>query len=457
MPDMAQKISTTGASAKPQLLLQRSGRVPLLLLACLLLLSGSVLIGKTAAPAELRSGVDVREGPGSFYPMVVRLRQHAPLTVTGQTEGWTEISSGDFAGWIPSLALKGGDTGEAEPAGRFESLRDRFDQAFEDEPGDCEPYVSEAQVVAAVKGFIENNIAAAGSDLNDLSHFFDYRYDPPAYMTFRDSRISSKNWRQVRGTHRLDDIPSPPAPQPELDMLGWAAGNRIAQIGVYDDPQLRTYLNHVAMLVTESSHRPDIHVTVILLDTDDITGYAVPGGLVFVSVGAVRLMRTEAEFAAFIGHEIAHLVFRHGETELEKRGTRIRADHATRRMDRLIEEAGMADERYRDVTAELQEAADKLFEYLIADRLHAYEAEADRYGMVYASRAGYRADALYNVIERISLFHREPESERKSAWYGDTLHNRLDAIRAELERKPMRQGTPYAREWENQTRHLRHL
>ena len=109
-----------------------------------------------------------------------------------------------------------------------------------------------------------------------------------------------------------------------------AAGNRIAQIGVYDDPRLRTYLNHIAMLVAENSHRPDIPVRVIILNTDDISGYAVPGGLIFVSLGAIKLMQTEAEFAVIIGHEIAHLAFQHGQTELEKRGTRIRADNTTR-------------------------------------------------------------------------------------------------------------------------------
>ncbi len=448
---MVTEMTSKGVESDRILLLNPIFRITVILLFLTFIGTTDVTsgVGKTI---NVKSAVDVREGPGSFYPMVVRLRPSAPATITEETEGWVKVQSGDISGWIPSLAAGSRDPADSDD--HFGSLRDRFDRAFDDGRQESEPYVSEAQVVAAVKGFIENHIASSGGDLSDLSHFFEYRYDPHAYLHFRESRISKRDWLRAQRRHRLSysDLP---APQPDLDMVGWAAGNKIAQIGVYNDPQLRNYLNHIAMLVAESSHRPDIPVTVIILDTDDISGYAVPGGLIFVSLGAIRLMQTEAEFAAFIGHEMAHLAFQHGQTELEKRGTRIRADDATRRMDQYILDAGMADERYREITIELQQMADQLFEYLIADRLHAYEAEADRYGMIYASRAGYRGYALYNVIERISLLHREPESERKSAWYGDTLTNRLEALRKELARSPMRYGDHYTREWHAQTRHLR--
>lgn len=405
---------------------------------------------------SLTSAVDVRGGPGSFYPMVVRLLPSATFQIIDRSEGWVKIESDEIIGWIPSLALgtRGDVSGDAAGQDRHQSLRDRFDAAFESGREPSAAQVSEAQVVAAVKGFVENHIRASREDLSDLSGHFEYRYNPDAYLQFRSTRVSSRDLIRSQRRHRLS-YNNIPLPDPQSDMVGWAAGNKIAQIGVYNDPRLRDYLNHVAMLVTESSHRPDLHITVVVLDTDDIAGYAVPGGLIFITRGAIRMMRTEAEFAAFIGHEISHIVFQHGQTELDKRSTRIRADDATRRMDQYILEAGMADERYIQITRELQQTADQLFEYLIADRLHEYEFEADYYGMIYASRAGYRGEALYNVIERISLFHRDPESDRKSAWYGDTLHNRLDALKRELSRNPMRHGNHFSAEWDAQTRHLR--
>jgi len=414
---------------------------------------GGTSISEIRESAVVSSTVDVREGPGSFYPRMGRLMQQAPVLITGRTEGWKQIESGDVSGWIPSIAVLA-DTRDTGPQDRFESLRDRFDRAFEEDKPASAPYVSEAQVVAAVKGFIENHIAASLGELGDMSGYFEYGYDPDAYLRFRNARISDRNLRSLRRSHRLSGIDLQ-LPSPDLELIGWAAGNRIAQIGVYEDPRLRTYLNHIAMFVTESSHRPDIPVSVVILDTEDIVGYAVPGGLVFVSLGTIRMIRTEAEFASFIGHEIAHIVFRHGQQELEKRGTRIRADGAVHRMEEYIREAGLEDDRYLEVTARLQQEADALYEYLIADRLHAYETEADLHGMVYASRAGYRGYALYNVLERISLLHREPVSEWKTAWYGDTVENRLEALKLELDKDPLRRGSHFTREWDVHTRHLR--
>lgn len=425
----------------------------IILFSTLSLVPEGITFSEIRESVSVSSAVDVRNGPGSFYPRSARLMQDTPVVITDRLDGWVQIESGSVSGWIPSIAVHT-DTRNSERNNGFESLRERFDRAFEEDKQRSEPYVSEAQVVAAVKGFIENHIAASQGELIDMSDYLEYRYDTGAYLRFRQSRISDRQWRSFQRSYRLSSSQLQ-LPPPDLELVGWAAGNRIAQIGVYDDPRLRTYLNHVAMFVTENSHRPDIPVSVIILDTDDIAGYAVPGGLIFISLGAVRMMRTEAEFASFIGHEIAHLVFSHGQQEMEKRGTRIRASDAVLRMEQYIHDAGMTDERYQEVAARLQQEADALYEYLIADRLHEYEAEADRYGMIYTSRAGYRGYALYNVLERISLLHREPESERKSAWYGDTIENRLEALRRELDKDSHSRGSHFTQEWDLQTRHLR--
>lgn len=404
----------------------------------------------TASP-RLVSAVDVREGPGSFFPRVVRFQKNARITIVEESEGWLKVEGEGYSGWVPSLAVEQQEEAERDP---FSSMRDRFATAFDDDAQDTEPYVSEAQIVAAVKGFIDNHIAASAGDMVDYSDDFFYRYDPQAYLRFRESRITNREWSRAKRSNRISssDIPTP---QPEMEMVGWAAGNKIAQVGLYNNPRLREYLNHVAMLVAESSHRPDIAVNVIILDTDDITGYAVPGGLIFVSLGAIRIMRTEAEFAAFIGHEISHLTFQHGHTELKKRETRLRADDATQRMEQMIDRAGLTDDRYRQVAQELQQLADDLFEYLVSDRLHEYEEEADLYGMIYANRAGYRGEALYNVLERISLIHREPELEFKSAWFGDTMVMRLNALRNQLSPRSIRQGHHHGEHWEAHTGYLR--
>lgn len=408
-----------------------------------------------AISPSLSSAVDLREGPGSFYPMVARLQPSASITLEQESDGWARVQSGSLSGWIPTLALSGRQRGSGpDSEDAFGSMRDRFNRAFDEDTVPEEAHVSEAQVVAAVKGFIENHIAASGENWQDYSDYFAYRYNVNAYLRFRESRISERDWQRAKRSNRirLSDIPRP---SHDLDPVGWAAGNRIAQIGIYEDPSLQQYLNHISMLVAESSHRPDLSVNVIILDTEDIVGYAVPGGLIFVSLGTLGVMRTEAEFASFVGHEIAHLAFQHGSQELEKRDVRIRSGDAARRMDQFIAEAGMGDERFAEVTRELQETADDLFEYLVSDRLHDYEEEADYFGMIYANRAGYRGATLYNVLERISLFHREPQHPIRSAWFGDTMIMRLENLRGRITASDLSEGNQHSETWDARTRHLR--
>ena len=52
--------------------------------------------------------------------------------------------------------------------------------------------------------------------------------------------------------------------------------------------------------------------------TAGINAFALPGGPVYVNRGAIEAADNEAQIAGVIGHEIAHVILRHGSNQAAK-------------------------------------------------------------------------------------------------------------------------------------------
>src|SRR6185503_561922 len=56
----------------------------------------------------------------------------------------------------------------------------------------------------------------------------------------------------------------------------------------------------------------------VLADPRTINAFALPGGPVFITEGLLRQLKTEAELAGVLGHEIGHVIARHSSERLAK-------------------------------------------------------------------------------------------------------------------------------------------
>ncbi|HLY72773.1 MAG TPA: M48 family metalloprotease [Planctomycetota bacterium] len=95
-------------------------------------------------------------------------------------------------------------------------------------------------------------------------------------------------------------------------------------VGLYDkDQNLEEYVALVGLSVALESDRPETfkgyHFGVV--NSTDINAFAAPGGFIFVTTGALKLMENEDELAGVLSHEIGHVNLRHPE------------DHANRAAD----------------------------------------------------------------------------------------------------------------------------
>jgi len=67
--------------------------------------------------------------------------------------------------------------------------------------------------------------------------------------------------------------------------------------------------------VAKSPYKFSFH---LLADPRTVNAFALPGGPIFITEGLLRLLRSEAEVAAVLGHEIGHVIARHASARIAK-------------------------------------------------------------------------------------------------------------------------------------------
>lgn len=184
------------------------------------------------------------------------------------------------------------------------------------------------------------------------------------------------------------------------------------------DENVTRYVSLVGNRVARNASRPELTWHFAVLDTDAINAYTAPGGYVFVTKGALSQMDDEAELAAVLSHEVAHVTGRHIVKALNVRGT---DKSATASMARLV---GSVNESTRTA---FNQVVDSAVQILFDKGLgHNDEFEADRNGIMVLANAGYDPMALVRYLERIQLA--KPESTTILTKTHPAIAQRLDML-----------------------------
>src|SRR5262245_2431503 len=78
------------------------------------------------------------------------------------------------------------------------------------------------------------------------------------------------------------------------------------------DPAINEYVNSVGQRLARNSGRPNIPWRFYIVDDKSINAFATLGGHVYVHSGLLAATRSESQLASVLGHEIGHIVGRHG-------------------------------------------------------------------------------------------------------------------------------------------------
>lgn len=132
-----------------------------------------------------------------------------------------------------------------------------------------------------------------------------------------------------------------------------------------------------------------------IIDTPKVNAFSAPGGFIFITRGALQAMKTEDELACVLGHEIAHVTGRHGiKFVIKERNRAIPFEAASE----VVAERSPA--LIGDMAKQLGGMCGDLFNKAFNGFGKEFELEADKYGTIYASRAGYNPKAMTEFLKR---------------------------------------------------------
>ncbi|MDP2824375.1 MAG: M48 family metalloprotease [Sulfuritalea sp.] len=154
------------------------------------------------------------------------------------------------------------------------------------------------------------------------------------------------------------------------------------------DPALTAYVSEVGQKLVKVSDRPNLPFEFVVINDSVPNAWALPGGKLAVNRGLLTELKSEAELAAVLSHEIVHAAARHGASSME-RGILLSAGAA-------VISVLAADNKQHDLI-DFAAAGGATLLTLRFSREH--ELEADHYGMDYMVRAGYDPRAAVDLQE----------------------------------------------------------
>ncbi len=183
------------------------------------------------------------------------------------------------------------------------------------------------------------------------------------------------------------------------------------RFGVVQDAAVHKYVTLVGTTLTDQSTRAKLPWTFIVLDTDGVNAFAAPGGFVHITRGALALIKSEAELAGVLGHEIAHVAQKHTVNAIRK-ARAYRSAPARRSSNRGAFLGALANRAYDMVLENSFDRGDEL--------------DADKEGILLVQKAGYAGTGLSEFLARLAernkaqaekngLFASHPETQERIA------------------------------------------
>ncbi len=190
----------------------------------------------------------------------------------------------------------------------------------------------------------------------------------------------------------------------------------------YNNPALIKYISLVGASLARNTNRPELEFHLTILDTADVNAYAAPGGYIFITKGALRMMKDESELAGVLAHEIAHITEKHVVNGLKTEGT---DDSGTAQLARLM------GENSKSARAAFAQAVDQGFVLILEDGYNrADEMQADKTAVVISAISGYDPAGLARYLDRISAVKEEARDDLDQSHpsFSDRIAQINDAI-----------------------------
>jgi predicted Zn-dependent protease len=195
----------------------------------------------------------------------------------------------------------------------------------------------------------------------------------------------------------------------------------VAEMGVYEDPELERYVQDLGAKLAAKSERPDLEWSFRVMDAPLVNAFALPGGYIYITRGIIAHLQSEAELATVLGHEIGHVTARHSVSQMSK---------AQVAQIGLGVGSVLAPEYAQDFGSLAQMGLGLLFLKYGRDD----ERQADELGLRYLLRAGYDPRPAVGVFDTLGRVSASAGGERVPGWASThpAPENRIEAMQARI-------------------------
>jgi predicted Zn-dependent protease len=219
-----------------------------------------------------------------------------------------------------------------------------------------------------------------------------------------------------------------PTQEEEIAIGREITGSLLGAAPLVKDAALQKYVNSVGRWVASQSERADLPWHFGVIDSEDINAFSAPGGYVVITKGLYRKLNNEAQLAGILGHEIGHVVKKHQLKVIQKQQL-------------LNKGAGLLSEKFAKDNKLANKAIGTGAEISARGLDKSAEYEADRLGISVATRAGYDAYGLVDVLQNLTqtskndgsvalLFKTHPMPEERLVALSDAVGSKLDNVKA---------------------------
>ncbi len=166
----------------------------------------------------------------------------------------------------------------------------------------------------------------------------------------------------------------------------------VRQQGLSDDVEMQKYLQGMVDKLTQGLGSENFKYKVYLLDDERVNAFTPGGGTILVKEGLVAYCDTEAQMAAVLAHEIAHIVMRHPN---RMRRIEIAKKTGGSLMDSITPEG------LKDNLGKLLRLSGRA---TVNGMVRAQEAEADSVGIDIMVAAGYDPHGMAEIQRQLRQF-----------------------------------------------------
>ncbi|MEM7761171.1 MAG: M48 family metalloprotease [Cyanobacteria bacterium P01_A01_bin.40] len=173
------------------------------------------------------------------------------------------------------------------------------------------------------------------------------------------------------------------------------------QLPLMQDETVNDYVDYIGQKIATASGREEFDYQFYIVMDDALNAFALPGGKIFVNVGAIMQTDSEAELAGLLAHEVSHSALSHG-FQLATKGNLT-----------------------ANIVSYVPYVGNTASSLIVLNYSREMEKQADIFGTRILVNAGYAADGVRNLMARLDESNQDEARTEPPAWLSSHPNTRV--------------------------------